>query len=131
LQDKFGAEKISQPLRALDSFIARGPAFDRTVTGERETMDECDYCRPPRRHAGLVASKLSIRGTERCHRAKWKFVLLFLGCGLFVTACANDSADDDSGGSNRHHRHGNGHGREQTETIDRSSNPSPTPALGL
>jgi len=93
-------------------------------------MDECVYCRPPRGDSGLVASKLSISGTERRHRAKWKFVLLFLGCGLFVSACANDSADD-SGGAHRHHRHGNGHGPDQTETIDRSSNPIPTPSPGL
>jgi hypothetical protein len=97
-------------------------------------MDECVYCRPRRGDLGLVASKLSISGTERCHRGshgtKWKFVLLFLGCGLFFSACANDSADD-NGGSHRHHRHGNGQGRDQTETIDRSSNPIPTPSPGL
>jgi len=96
-------------------------------------MDECVYCRPPRGDSGLVASELSL-GTERCHRGshgtKWKFVLLFLGCGLFFSACANDSAGD-NGGSHRHHRHGNGHGRDQTETIDRSSNPIPTPSPGL
>ena len=97
-------------------------------------MDECVYCRPRRGDSGLVPSELSISGTERCHRGKhgtkWKFVLLVFGCGLFFGACANDSADEDSGGAHRHHRHGNGHGREQTETIDRSDNPSPTPALG-
>ena len=96
-------------------------------------MDECVYCRPRRGDSGLVASEHSISGTERCHRespgTKWTFVLPLLACGLFVSACANDS-DDDSGGSHRHHRHGDGHGREQTETVDRSSNPSPTPALG-
>ena len=96
-------------------------------------MDECVYCRPPRGDSGLVVPELSVGGTESHHRgsrgANWRFVLLLFGCGLFVSACANDSADD-NGGSHRHHRHGNGHGREQTETIDRSSNPSPTPALG-
>jgi hypothetical protein len=97
-------------------------------------MDECVYCRPRRDDSGLVASELFSSGPERCHRGshgpKWKFVLLLLGCGFFFGACANDSADDDSGGAHRHHRRGNGHGREQTETIDRSSTPSPTPALG-
>jgi hypothetical protein len=87
-------------------------------------MDECVYCRPPCGDSGLVASKLSISGT------KWKFVLFLLGCGLFVSACAKDSTDD-NGGSHRHHRHGNGHGREQTETIDRSDNPIPTPSPGM
>ena len=111
-------ERISQPLRQFHSFIAPG------VTAERETMDESVYCRPGRGDSGLVASELSIKGT------RWKFVLLALGCGLFFGACANDSADDDSGGAHRHHRHGNGHAREHTETIDRSDNPSPTPALG-
>jgi hypothetical protein len=92
--------------------------------GEKGIMDECVSCRPLRGDSGLVAPKLSICGT------KWKFVLLLLGCGLFVSACAKDSTDD-NGGSHRHHRHGNGHGRDQTETIDRSDNPIPTPSPGL
>ena len=57
-----------------------------------------------------------------------EFVLLLLGCGLLIGACASDSTDDNT--PHRHHRHGNGHGRDQTESIDRSDNPSPTPALG-
>jgi hypothetical protein len=119
LHEKFGGRsanpvtgEISQPIQAFDSFIARRQASKRTVTGKREIMDECVYCRPRRSDSRLVT-----------------FVFLLLGCGLFVSACASDS-DDDSGGSHRHHRHGDGHGREQTETVDRSSNPSPTPALG-
>jgi hypothetical protein len=96
-------------------------------------MDQCVYGRPRRGDSGLVPSELLVSGTQ-CHRGsratKWELVLLVLGCGLFFGACANDSADEDSGGAHRHHRRGNGHGREQTETIDRSDNPSPTPALG-
>jgi hypothetical protein len=107
-----GTGEISQPIQAFDSFIARGPASKRTVTGKREIMDECLYCRPRRSDSRLVT-----------------FVLLLLGCGLFVSACANDS-DDDSGDSHRRHRSGNGRNREHMETIDHSSNPSPTPALG-
>ena len=98
--------------------------------GRELSMDECVYCRPRRGDSGLVASELSISGTERCHRGshgtKWKFVLLLLGCGLFVSACAHDS-DDDSGGARRHHRRGNGHAREKMETLDRSDSPSPSP----
>jgi hypothetical protein len=101
---------------------------------ERElSMDECVYCRLRRGDSGLVASKLPISGTGRCdrgsHGTKWKFVLLLLGCGLFVSGCAHDSGDD-SGGAHRHHRHGDGHAREKMETVDRSDSSSPTPALG-
>lgn len=92
-------------------------------------MYEHVYCLPRRGDSGLVASKLSISGTQRRHLfAQWRFVLLLLGCGLLIGACANDSADDTT--QHRHHRHGNGHGRDQTESVDRSDNPSPTPALG-
>jgi hypothetical protein len=95
-------------------------------------MYERVNCRPRRGDSGLVASGVPISSTERCPRArdftKWKFILLLLGCGLFLGACANDSTDDST--EHRHHRHGNGHGREQMETVDRSDSPSPTPALG-
>jgi hypothetical protein len=91
-------------------------------------MYECVYCRPRRGDSGLVPSELPISGPDRFHRDKWKFVLLLLGCGLLIGACASDSGDDTT--RHRHHRHGNGHGRDQTETVDRSDNPSPTPALG-
>jgi hypothetical protein len=60
---------------------------------------------------------------------KRKFGLLLLGCALFFGACANDDSSADNS-RHRHHRHGGGHSREQMETVDRSSNPSPTPALG-
>jgi hypothetical protein len=95
-------------------------------------MDECVFYRPHRGDSGLVASEPSISGTEDCHRespgTKWTFVLPLLACGLFVSACASDSADDN--GPHRRHRHGDGRNREQMETIDRSDSPSPTPALG-
>jgi hypothetical protein len=133
------AEQIWCPLRKAGygknfATIAGVRQFHPPGSLERETMDECVYCRLRRGDSGLVPSELSISGMERCPRrsygAKWNTVLLLLGCGLFVSACAHDSADDDTGGAHRHHRHGDEHGREQTETIDRSSNPSPTPALG-
>ena len=95
-------------------------------------MYEYVYCRPHRGDLGLVAFELPSNGPERCHRGshftKWKSVLLLLSCGFFVGACANDSTDDNT--PQRHHRHGNGHGRDQMESVDRSDNPSPTPALG-
>jgi hypothetical protein len=82
--------------------------------------------------SGLVAPELSIDGTQRGdgpnHFRKWKLVLVLLGCALFCSACADDSTADNT--QQRHHRRGNGHGRDQTETVDRSNNPSPTPALG-
>jgi hypothetical protein len=81
----------------------------------------------------LVASEPAVsemrhRRRARCH-GKWKFGLLLLGCALFCGACANDDSSADNS-QHRHHRHGNGNGREQMETVDRSNNPSPTPALG-
>jgi hypothetical protein len=98
-------------------------------------MYERVYCRPRRGDSGVVASEVSIAPRKARHRAsdvsdftKWKFILILLGCGLLAGACANDSTADND--QPRHHRHGNGHGRERMETDDRSSNPSPTPALG-
>jgi hypothetical protein len=81
----------------------------------------------------LVASEPSVSerrhgGRARCF-GKWKLVLLLFSCALFCGACANDDSSADNS-RHRHHRHGNGHGREQMETVDRSNNPSPTPALG-
>ena len=79
-----------------------------------------------------MGSKLSIgrrqRGQDASGFGKWKLILLLLGCALIVGACADDSTADNT--QQRHHRHGSGHGRDQSETVDRSNNPSPTPALG-
>jgi hypothetical protein len=55
-------------------------------------------------------------------------ILLLLGCALFAASCANDSGDEND--QPRHHRRGNGRGRDQTQSVDRSENPSPTPSLG-
>jgi hypothetical protein len=96
-------------------------------------MYERVYCRPRCGVSGLVASEIPIGREERrhygSHFTKSKFIiLLVLGCGLLIGGCANDSNDDTT--EHRHHRRGSGHGRDQTETVDRSDNPSPTPALG-
>jgi hypothetical protein len=94
-------------------------------------MYEHVYCRSRRSDSELVASELPLDRAQRhggSSIANWKFLLLLLGSAFFLGACASDSADDSS--PQRHRRHGNGHGRDQTETVDRSDNPSPTPALG-
>jgi hypothetical protein len=95
-------------------------------------MYECVCCPQRRRDSGLVVSELSIGGPFCGHGAnrfwKWKLVLLLLGCSFFLAACADDSTADNN--QQRHHRRGNGHGRDRSETVDRSNNPSPTPAFG-
>jgi hypothetical protein len=94
-------------------------------------MYERVYCRSRRSDWELVASELPLDQAQRHCRssiAKRKFLLLLFGSAFFLGACASDSADDST--PQRHRRHGNGHGRDQTETVNRSDNPSPTPALG-
>jgi hypothetical protein len=108
----------------LETGVPGGRSF-----GKELGMHECVYCRPHGGDSGLVASEIPIGGRKGCLRfTKWKFILLLLGGGLLIGACANDSTEDNT--PHRHHRRGNGHGRDQTESIDRSDNPSPTPALG-
>jgi hypothetical protein len=127
-------KKISQPFRVKRGSIAEGPWFRKDGHLERgkSCMYERVYCSQGSGDPELVASELSIGGIppppRRSHFTKEKLVLLVLGCALLGSGCANDSSDDSSGP--RRHRHGKGGGREQTETVDRSSDPSPTPALG-
>jgi hypothetical protein len=113
--------------------LQNGWGSERTVTWERKLcMYERVYCPQCSGDSGSVASELSIRippPPRGSRLAKWQLVLLVLGCALLGSGCANDSTDDNT--QHRHHRHGKGGGREQTETVDRSSDPSPTPALGL
>jgi len=93
-------------------------------------MHECVFRSGRHGVSQLVPSELSISGIQRGRRSsrfrKGKLVLLLLGCALFNYACADDSTADNT--QHRQHRHG--HGREQSETVDRSDNSSPTPAPG-
>ncbi|HEY2140360.1 MAG TPA: hypothetical protein VGH00_09790 [Chthoniobacterales bacterium] len=94
-------------------------------------MYERVYYRPRGGDSELVASELPLGRAQQHHRrsiAKRKLLVLLLGNAFFLGACASDSADDTT--PQHHRRRGSGHGRDQTETVDRSDNPSPTPALG-
>src|ERR1700674_433226 len=127
------AEQISQRFLVACGSIAEGPRFRKDGhLGRVVGMYEWVYCPLRRGDSGLVAPEPSIggipRGDRLSHFRKWKLVLVLFGCALFCFACADDSTADNT--EHRHHRHGNGHGRDQTESVDRSNNPSPTPALG-